>query len=384
MGQAEALIDTGKDADVISIHSRRVKDPIRARPISVADGPAKKIHPYYDYGPICSYNAFFYLIVGGRGLGKTYGAKRRAFNRYLTHGEQFIYVRRHKEDLTFVRDTFFTDIQHEFPDWDFRSNGIRFEISPASERDARTRKWETMGYLVALSVAQKLKSVSFAKVTTIIYDEFIIEKGHVTYLPNEAKVFLDFYSTVDRNQDKTRVFLLANAVSIGNPYFAAWDIYPNPDNEYVKIDIPSRKNYIVAHFPKAEDFAASVMQTHFGQFIAGTEYAEYAVGNIFSDNGNDLVKDKDPNAKYRFTIDTKQGAFSIWHNIRTGEYYASSFEVGNEKRYTTQTSRVTENVSLMYFTDMPIQLLRAAQRKGRVYFNTASTRNAFAEFLDKK
>ena len=37
----------------------------------------------------------------------------------------------------------------------------------------------------------------YPKVTTIIFDEFIIETGTIHYLKDEVKALLDFYSTVD-------------------------------------------------------------------------------------------------------------------------------------------------------------------------------------------
>ena len=51
---------------------------------------------YYDYDKISSYNATFNMIITNRGFGKTYGAKKRAINKFLKKGEQFIYVRRYK------------------------------------------------------------------------------------------------------------------------------------------------------------------------------------------------------------------------------------------------------------------------------------------------
>ena len=51
---------------------------------------------YYDYDKISSYNATFNMIITNRGFGKTYGAKKRAINKFLKKDEQFIYVRRYK------------------------------------------------------------------------------------------------------------------------------------------------------------------------------------------------------------------------------------------------------------------------------------------------
>src|SRR5690606_5610588 len=94
-------------------------------------------------------------------------------------------------------------------------------------RDEKKRQWSTVCYFQCLSVGQQVKGASFDLVTSIVFDEFIIEKGLIQYLPDEATAMTNFYSTVDRNQDKTRVYFLANSVSITNPYFLEYDIRPD-------------------------------------------------------------------------------------------------------------------------------------------------------------
>ena len=48
-----------------------------------------------------------------------------------------------------------------------------------------------MGYALALSTSNILKSTSFDGVTTIIFDEFIIDKGCYHYLQNEVESMLE-------------------------------------------------------------------------------------------------------------------------------------------------------------------------------------------------
>src|SRR5437868_2634218 len=176
-----------------------------------------KITKYYDYAALFSRNGTYNICVGGRGLGKTYGAQKKAIRDAITSGlkdgfdkcDQFIYLRRYKEELQMSRDTFFAAVGEEFPAWDFKAEGFEAKISPAADRDIKKRVWKTIGFFIPLSVAQKYKSVAFPRVKLIIFDEFIIEKGVTHYLPNEAIAFNNFFSTVDRYKDKTRVLFLA-------------------------------------------------------------------------------------------------------------------------------------------------------------------------------
>lgn len=353
---------------------------------------AKKLHPYYDYRKLWSYNAVINFVVGGRGLGKTYGAKRQGITNCIKRGEEFIYLRRYKEELKAARDTFFADVESEFPNHDARLWGNKGQLSSRmtqedNESDAefekrkKKRKWVTACYFVALSVAQAQKSVAFPKVTLIIFDEFIIEQAaNSGYLKNEVTAFLNFYNTVDRGQDKTRCLLLANSVSIMNPYFAKFEIRPDKLPEIST----SHDGFICAHFPDSEKFAMSIYETRFGKFIAGTEYADYAVGNQFKDAHDKLIAEKTANAKYKYTLETEQGTFSVWYDMQLGTYFLLSKRPGNERMLTLLPENMDKGKIRVTFTEPVIKSLRAAFNRGSVEFDKPSTRNAFVPIFDRK
>lgn len=341
----------------------------------------KKKHPYYNFNRILGYTAaFWFFIVGGRGLGKTYGAKKKAIKDFIRKGEQFIYLRRFKPELAAARATFFADIAHEFPDWDFRIHGNIAQGAPKKTQGEEKRTWADMGFFIALSTAQSQKSVAFPRVTKIIFDEFILEKTNTQYLPNEATVFLNFYSTVDRYQDKTKVFFLANSVSIMNPYFLEYDIRPDDSKDQF---IVAFDGYIVCHFPDAENFSASVFETQFGRFIQKTDYAKYAVANEFSDNTDAMLGAKDPRARYTYSLETKNGWFSVWHNIFTGEYTIQEKRPKVELKFTLVPERMEAHKVLMTYSDKPLQSLRTAFRTARIIFDKPSTRNTFTEIFKR-
>jgi hypothetical protein len=350
-------------------------------------GPQKKLHPYYDYGPLLSRNAAYNFLAGARGLGKTFGAKEKAIKRAIKTRardggpDQFIYLRRYEDEMKKSRDTFFDDIAYKFPEWDFRVFGNTFQMAPASTRDAKKRDWTIIGYAAILSKSQQLKSVAFPRVTLIIFDEFIIEKGVVRYLPNEATVFNNFYSTVDRYQDKTTVLFLANAVSIDNPYFLEYDILPTTeDKEFLVL----HDGFIVVHFPNASDFTLSVQQTRFGKFISGTEYAKYAVLNEFGDNNLDLVRPKNPNAKHMFNLETKNGWMSLWEDVAAREFYAYSKLPSGQRSFTLLPEHATDDRHLVFRNEPLIERLLAAYRAHRMTFDSPHTFNRFVELFKKQ
>jgi len=344
----------------------------------------RKTHPYYSFNRILSYNATYNCIVGGRGLGKTFGAKKKAIQDYIKKGEQFIYLRRYSKELANARATFFADIAHHFPKHIFRVNGGEAQIAPADALDAKGKAtWQTIGYFVALSTGQSQKSRSFERVTKIIFDEFIIEKGAIHYLPDETTIFNNFYNTVDRWQDKTKVFFLANSVSIMNPYFIKWEI--EPDTADSNGIITKMDGFIAAHFPDSKMFAMSVFQTKFGKFIKDSdeEYADYAVGNQFADNGDGLINPKDPKSRYNFSIETKNGTFSVWYNIFTREYTIQEKLPKQQIMFTLMPEKMGENKTLLVYSDKLMQQLRAGFKQARVTFDKPSTRNVFTQIFTR-
>lgn len=333
--------------------------------------------PFYNYNRICSYNAVYNFIMGARGLGKTYGAEVRAIKDFIKKGHEFVYLRRFKNEITATKGTFFDPFAHEFPDWDFQVAGNLIQIAPIETHGQKKREWATMGYFVALSTAQSKKGASFAKVRTIIFDEFIIEKGNTHYLPDESTVFNNFYVTVDRWQDRTKVFFLANSVSIMNPYFIAYDI--KADAEW----ITRNDGFIVAHFPDAKAFASSVFQTRFGKFIAGTEYADYAVSNDFADNHDTLLKDKDYKAKYQYSLECSTGTFSVWYSGFTNEYFIRSKRPKAERVFTLLAHKMSDEKTYITFSDRVLSSLRTSFNHGRVWFDEPTTRNTFTEVFKR-
>lgn len=327
---------------------------------------------YYSFDAVMSRNAVLNMVMGARGLGKTYGAKKFVINNAIRKGEQFIYLRRYRSELK-NKQNFFDDISVAFPGYEFRVNGSVAEMRMVSDKE-----WSAIGYFVALSVSQANKSVAYPAVTTIIFDEFIIERGSVRYIPGEVQTLLNFYSTVDRWQDKTRVLMLSNAVSIMNPYFIQYDIDPSYGEFVMRGD-----GFICAHFVDSKQFASEVARTRFGQFIINYDegYASYSISNEFVDHNDDFVLKKNGNARYVLTMRTSQGVFSIWMDGLT-VFVQKKRPKGDEILYTL-CSDIRAGERMLTYSDKTLQILRARYKHGRVFFDSPSTRNSFREIFKR-
>ena len=81
-----------------------------------------KLIDWYSPINIKSYNKFLNFIIGGRGIGKTYGFKKDCISRYKKKGKQFLYLRRYKTDLKKIK-TFLNDQFENFKDDEFKITG---------------------------------------------------------------------------------------------------------------------------------------------------------------------------------------------------------------------------------------------------------------------
>lgn len=343
--------------------------------------------PWYDFSTLWSYNGFYNMVLGARGTGKTFGAKIKGIKDAIHKGTEFIYLRRYKDEIKFSKDGFFADVvaENKFPNIVFKVDGTKGYWDhkqdadyTGDEVDPKDRDWKVCVHFFALSVGGQIKSQSFPNVTLLIYDEFVIEKGNIQYLPNEVKKFNDFYSTIDRYTGKTRALFLSNSVSIMNPYFLAWNIEPEPGEDWLL-----RSNgFIVIHFHKDEAFTNAVLATPFGRFIQGTDYADYAVGNTFADNNRLMIGEKTPDAQYRYSLETMSGGtMSIWYDRPHRVWYAQRKRPKQESVYTLDPANVSPSKTLMINSDQPLSVIKTAFRHGRLFFDAPQTRNAFRELL---
>lgn len=337
----------------------------------VEESGAKPVSMYYSFDDILSRNGVFNFIIGGRGIGKTYGAKKIAIDTYLETGKQFIYLRRYKSELRTAK-TFFDDLAHLYPGYSFRVNGRIFQMKESDDPNDKEYPWHDMGYLRSLSTAQTEKSTVYNKVKWIIFDEIILEKGPTNYLPMEYEAFINFYFTVDRGNDRVTCLLLSNAVSINNPYFLAEGI--NDDREWCK----RKKGFIVVHFPKSEEFKEHINKTRFGQFISNSAYSDYAVNNQFADNQTDLVEDKPTNASYKYSLLMNNINLSVWTVNRPDGmyYYVQKKQPKNKVQFTTDLENVNNECVYLERNSSILQGFRGAYNRGRMRFDSPPTRLA--------
>ncbi len=264
---------------------------------------------WYDIGQTLTYNCLFNFVIGSRGCGKTYSAKKRAIKQFLDKGYQFVYLRRYKEELDETAESYFNDVilNNEFPNTVIEYRGGQYFIND-----------QLAGYAMALTKAKDYKSISYPKVMLIIFDEFLIEdNGYARYLKNEVKQFLNFYMSIDRYRGCI-VFFLANSVSMVNPYTLYFDLHLPYGSNIV------RKGDLLLQLVQNEEYIAARKQTRFGKLIEGTDFADYAIDNKFTNDSKTFIMRKTEKSNYYFTFVYMGEKFGVWVDYTEGKMFVSA------------------------------------------------------------
>ena len=273
---------------------------------------------FYNPERIISFNALLNIVIGERGVGKTYGFKKFIVNRFLNKHKQFAYIRRYDTDLeASVGNTndnkFFEQIRNEFPNSSFKIT-----------RSKKVRKLyidnKLCGYALPLSAADSLKSSSYENVDTIIYDEFMLKEGSSQhYLRNEPEIILDLIETIGRLRD-IRIYCLGNAISSTCPLMAYFDL-TLPYNTDIKT---FKDGTIAVEYIKNEKYREVKKASRFGKLIDGTKYGKYAIDNEFLTDSKAFIKKKDKNAKFYFILIVNGKNYGIWRDWKSGYIYVSN------------------------------------------------------------
>lgn len=269
---------------------------------------------FYDLTPLMSRQSLLSFVLGERGVGKSYAFKKFVINDYLKRGNEFVYIRRYKDELTIACDSFFEQLTDN---GEFEDHTLQVQVSKKKVTKFKC-DGNVFGYAVPLTTASILKSASFGKVKTIVFDEFLICDPVHHYLRNEVIQFLETIETIARLRD-VRIILLANASSEDNPYFDFFGIKLNLKKEFNTY----KDGLITVQYIKNEQYRKAKRDTKFGRLIDGTEYGKYAIDNEFLLDDSSFIGPRSNNAVFYSTIVLRGHCYGVWLDRKAGEVFIS-------------------------------------------------------------
>lgn len=323
----------------------------------------------YKPDTLLSYNRVLNFVLGARGIGKTFGWTIYVINRYLKYGEQFIYLRRYKPEFKKV-NMFFDAITNEgyFEGHKFEVKNGKFLIDD-----------DTAGYYVPLSTALQEKSSNYPRVTTLLFDEFLIEKGNTIYIPNEPEKLLNFMDTVVRTRTNFRTVCLSNAVSVANPYFLYFDIELDLTQEF------TATKSIVTQIPNSREFAKERAKTPAGELFASTPYGQFALNNEFTGDTIDFIARRSPESKFFGSVHNNGQTYGFWLDYNLQLVYASNKTDPSFKAWAVNSESHNDNTLLAdsYKTVPVLNQVVRAYKKGYLRFEDQKIKHGMNDVLKR-
>lgn len=164
------------------------------------------------------------VAVGERSNGKTYSALKYAINDYAKTGAQLALVRRWQDDFSGKRGASMFNALVENGEVSKATNGEydniyywsgRWYFCKYNDKGERTQSEEPFCYGFALTSGEHDKSTSYPRIKNIVFDEFIAR----SFIPDEFILFMNVLSTIIRDRDDVKIFMLGNTINKYNPYF---------------------------------------------------------------------------------------------------------------------------------------------------------------------
>lgn len=258
-----------------------------------------------------------YMCTTNRTGGKTTYFGRLCVNRFLDKGEKFGLIYRYNYELDDVADKFFKDLKGLFfPDKTMtakkRAKGIFQELFINDK---------SCGYAIALNSSDSIKKYShlFSDITRMIFDEFQSESNH--YCTNEITKFLSVHTSIARGQGEqvryVPVFMLANQVSIINPYYVAMGICNrlNGETKFLRGD-----GYVLEQ-GFIESASYSQKESGFNRAFKENNYVAYSSENVYLNDNYSFIEKPTGKSRYICTLKYKGNDFGVKEFAESGFIY---------------------------------------------------------------
>ena len=262
---------------------------------------------HWDIRSILPYQRNFNFVNSVRRYGKTYSALDYALKRFEDYGEEIVYFVRKVSELK--NASLWEAIQKV---WIEQHPHLKLEykkdiLYSRSEDDVLT----PVGYTLCLKHYDTIKRKSYPKVRTGIFDEYVKEEGITEYVNGwkEPDLILNLYDTIDRAENKVKMFFFANHITPFNPYHMhpVFRIPQIPEGEVWK-----RPNILYSNEKPNEKFLELQKNNAFLNMVKGSSYDAYANKAKYLLYDSTFVKKRTPKAKLQFNIGWQGMWFGIW------------------------------------------------------------------------
>lgn len=275
---------------------------------------------HWNIYEVLSYQRNFNFINGIRSIGKSYTGQKFFLDQAINKNKNFMYLVRTKDEK--LKGAFYDGFKKVVTK-EFSEYMIEFTTDTCILDDGENKR--VLGYCYALSEDIQMKKKSFMDVYWIMFDEYMLEpKYEKLYVDGwkEPDHLLSIYHTIDREEDRVKVFCFGNNTKFYNPYHMH-KAFKIPTN--IKLgDIWASENVLFQWAKPSEKLKEYQKDSKFLRMISDTEYGNYAnKGKYIGDNSN-LVEKMEGSCTYNFTLIYEGKSFGVYSNLKKGRIYISN------------------------------------------------------------
>lgn len=317
------------------------------------------------------------IIIGGRGIGKSFGTLDYLMDPEITQGRPFIYMRNKSIQLKESA----TNFGNPFKKWN-KIRGRSVQIVPESEHYVIEEKIydgkkldhvDIHGYAVSLSTFENLRSIDLSDVEYVLFEEFI-ELATLNF--DQFSTFSHFYETVNRNREiegekPLTVIFLSNAQKLDNPILAKYGLI-SVIEDMIKNGSQKRvTNEYSILLPKSAVSQAK-SETVLYKLTKGTEFYDESINNAFANDSFTGIKKRPLN---EYVGIARIDDMYIYRHKHDANYYITYKRCTNVPEFSSRDGRLL----FMHHYGMHLIEMYAA---GRLYFENFTLKSKIMDILN--
>lgn len=239
---------------------------------------------YYDINTSLKVGMPYTIVLGARGIGKTYSSLIECVKNYRG---RFLYLRTRDKEIALSCKPLLNPFNRINRDnsWNIVIEKMG-DIGAIKDKDNDD---EIIGMACALSTFNNVRGVDFGDIDIIIHDEAMLERGTHKAINYSVDTFLNMYETINRNRElqgkiACKYVFLGNSTSIMNPILTGLNLVPViekmiKEGTYRYTD---RNRGILIDRPNMIEYNSNKKNTALYKLSSGTEFYEHAINNEFA------------------------------------------------------------------------------------------------------
>lgn len=324
-----------------------------------------------------------YIVTTNRTGGKTTYFNRLCINRFLKQSKKFCLLYRYQYELEQVAEKFFKDIKTLFFN-DYLMEEKTLGKSGFKELfiGKNENQMNSCGYAISLNASDNVKKYShfFNDTELILFDEFQTESNR--YINDEVGKLLSIHTSLARGNGKQvrylPVFMLANQVTLLNPYYSALGIAERLNSKTHFL----RGNGWVLETDYIESAANAQKESAFNRAFASHRYTSFASENNYLLDNYAFIERPHGRSRYICTFKVDGSSFSVREFPDSGILFCDDkFDPDFPTRIAVTLDDHSINYVMLSSNNVLISFLRDCFQKGKFRFKNANAKNACISFL---